>query len=145
MLEEAAERGDRRPFRLLYAARSDAAFACKRRLAELSDRLNLKVTYCADEACAVPGVIRGPICSEHLKGIISGLAPDDVSVMLCGPPSMMEMAADIFLSTGVCMRNVHYERFDYGAGKSRIDRWRRSTALGILAIVATGAVLFSLR
>jgi ferredoxin-NADP reductase len=140
MLEEAAERGDRRPFRLLYAARSDAAFACKRRLAELSDRLNLKVTYCADEACAVPGVIRGPICSEHLKGIISGLAPDDVSVMLCA-----QMAADIFLSTGVCMRNVHYERFDYGAGKSRIDRWRRSTALGLLAIVAIGAVLFSLR
>lgn len=145
MLEEAVERGDRRPFRLLYAARSDGAFACKRRLAELSDRLNLKVTYCADEACAVPGVIRGPICSEHLRGIVSGLALDDVSVMLCGPPSMMEMAADIYLSAGVPMGNIHYERFDYGAGGSQIDKWRRWTAIGLLAIVATSAVLFSLR
>ncbi len=35
MLYEAADRGDKRPFRLLYAARSEAAFACKDELTAL--------------------------------------------------------------------------------------------------------------
>lgn len=54
----------------------------------------------------------------------------------------MEMAADAFLDFGVPMSNVHYERFDYGVGRSRFDRRRRATALMILATVA---VLFGLR
>ena len=145
MLEEAADRGDKRPFRLLYAARSQAAFACKEALADLGNRLDVKTTYCADEACSAPEVLRGPICADHLKGILSGLAPGDVSVMLCGPPDMMETVADAFLALGVPMINVHYERFDYGVGRGRIDRRRRFTALAILASLAAAGLAFSLR
>jgi len=145
MLEEAAELGDKRPFRLLYAARSETAFVCRDKLAELNKRLDLKIIYCADEGCLMPGVLRGPICSDHLKSILLYLPPDDASVMLCGPPGMMEKAADILLSLGVPMANIHYERFDYGAGQGRIDRWRRFTALAILAMVAATAIVFSVR
>ncbi len=145
ILEEAADRGDKRPFRLLYAARSEAAFACKERLDDLSNRLNLTTTYCADEACSSPNIQRGPVCADHLRDLLSGFSPAHVSVMLCGPAAMMETAADGFLSLGVPMANVHYERFDYGAGWSQIDRRRRLTALAILAAMLCAGILFSLR
>jgi ferredoxin-NADP reductase len=145
MLEEAAERGDRRPFRLLYAARSEAALARRSSLSELGRRLDFKVTYCVDETCPAPGILRGPICSEHLRQLASGLALGDTSVMLCGPTGMMEAAADTFLSLGSPVSNIHYERFDFGAGKGRIDRQRRAAALSILAVVAASALAFSLR
>lgn len=145
MLEEAADRGDKRRFRLLYATRNQAAFACKDTLADLGNRLDLKITYCADEACSAPEILRGPVCPDHLRGLLSGLEPGDVSVMLCGPPAMMETAADAFLALGVPMANVHYERFDYGAGRGRIDRRRRFTALAVLATLAAAGFLFSLR
>jgi len=145
MLEEAADRGDKRKFRLLYAAGNDAGFACKKALADLANRLDLKTTYCTDEASSAPGTLRGPICSGHLRDLISGSAPGDVSVMLCGPPGMMETAADAFLALGVPMANVHYERFDYGAGRGRIDRSRRRTALALLATILAAGILFALR
>ncbi len=145
MLDEAAHRGDKRPFRLLYAARSDAAFACKDELAALGRRLDLKTSYCADEAFRAPEILPGPICEDHLRRLISGLAPNDLSVMLCGPAGMMELAADTFLKLGVPMVNIHYERFDYGAGRGRIDRRRRFAALAILASLAAAGLAFSLR
>ncbi len=58
---------------------------------------------------------------------------------------MMETAADAFLALCVPMTNVHYERFDYGVGRGRIDRRRRFTALAILATVIAAGFLFSLR
>ena len=145
MLDEAAHRGDKRPFRLLYAARSEAAFASKHELSALGRRLDLKTSYCANEAFRAPDILPGPICDDHLKHLILGLAPNDLSVMLCGPPGMMEFAADTFLKLGVPMDNIHYERFDYGAGRGRIDRRRRLAALTILASLAAAGLAFSLR
>lgn len=145
MLEEAADHGDKRPFRLLYAARSQSAFAGKEMLEDFGNRLDITTTYCADEACGTPEILRGPICADHLRSLVEGLEPGEVSVMLCGPPAMMETAADGFLSLGVPMANVHYERFDYGAGRGQIDRRRRFTALAILAAILSAGVLFSLR
>ncbi len=145
MLEEAAERGDKRPFRLLYAARSQAAFACKERLEDLGSRLDITTTYCADEECSVSAILRGPVCADHMRSLLSRLAPADVSVMLCGPPAMMETVADGFVSLGVPMANMHYERFDYGAGRGQIDRRRRFTALAILATLLSAGALFSVR
>jgi ferredoxin-NADP reductase len=58
---------------------------------------------------------------------------------------MMELAADAFLKLEVPMDNIHYERFDYGAGRGRIDKRRRFAALAILASLAAAGLAFSLR
>jgi ferredoxin-NADP reductase len=58
---------------------------------------------------------------------------------------MMERAADTLLSLGVPMPNVHYERFDYGAGRGKIDGWRRFTALTVLMTLMVTVLAFSLR
>jgi hypothetical protein len=38
------------------------------------------------------------------------------------------------------MTNVHYESFDYGAGRGQIDRRRRFTALTILATILSAGI-----
>lgn len=145
ILEEAAEQGDKRPFRLLYGARSEPSLVGRNDLARLTGRLDLKVTYCTDEACSTPGIAQGPICRDHLNALISGLKVRDTSVLLCGPPSMMDKVSDGFLSLGIQMANIHYERFDYAAGRSRIDKRRRAIAFAVLGMVAASAFIFSLR
>lgn len=145
ILEESADQGDKRPFRLLYAARSPSAWAGKERLEAIGYRLNLTTTYCADETSRSPAILRGPISEAHLINLLDGLLPGDVCAMLCGPSAMMEMAADMLLKLGVPMANIRYERFDYGAGRGRIDRWRRTTALAVLSTLPAAGILFSLR
>lgn len=103
------------------------------------------MTYCTDEACSTPGIAQGPICGDHLNALILGLEVGDTSVLLCGPPSMMDKVSDAFFSLGIQMANVHYERFDYAAGRSRIDKRRRAIAFTVLGMVAAGAFIFSLR
>jgi predicted ferric reductase len=145
ILEDAADRRDSREFRLLYAARSMAALAGTDELGALSSRLHLKVIYCIDEACSLPGILQGPLSTEHLKGLCSQLPLEDTSVLLCGPAPMMELTSDAFLELGTPSRNIHYERFDYGAGHGRIDKWRRFTALKTLAVALMAVIAFSVR
>jgi hypothetical protein len=57
----------------------------------------------------------------------------------------MEAASDTLLSLGSPVANIHYERFDFGAGEGRIDKHRRAAALSILAVVAASALVFSQR
>jgi predicted ferric reductase len=145
MLEEAANQGDQRPYRLLYAAHSEAALAGRSQLAKLANRLDLTVTYCIDEGCSSTGALHGPICREHLEVLISNLTIGDTSFLICGPPGMMDVTSDTFLHLGAPMSNIHYERFDYGVGRSRIDKRHRAIALGILSVLAASAFIFSIR
>ena len=145
MLEEAANQSDQRPYRLLYAARSEAALACKSQLAKLANRLDLTVTYCVDEGRSSTGVLQGPICREHLEALISNLAIGDTSILICGPPGLMDLTSDEFLLLGAPRANIHYERFDYGVGSSRIDKRHRAIAVGMLSVLAASAFVFSVR
>ena len=65
--------------------------------------------------------------------------------LICGPPRMMEVAADALLEAGVPRTSVLYERFDYGAGKGRLDRARRRHALLLFLVIIAGITAFSLR
>lgn len=145
MLNEAADNGDDRPYRLLYATRNAAALAGKEELARLQGSLDLAVTYCLDSLSRTVPSLPGPVSLDHISSLLSGLKPQDVTAMLCGPPQLMEKAADALLALGLAWDRIHYERFDYGAGQGRIDRHRRCIALAILSAVPLAAILFSLR
>ncbi|MGB4865322.1 MAG: hypothetical protein WBP38_05455 [Hyphomicrobium sp.] len=67
------------------------------------------------------------------RGLLSGLARSNVSVMLCYHRATMETASDGFLSLGVPITNAHDKRLDDGAGQHRIHRWRHFMAFAILA------------
>jgi ferredoxin-NADP reductase len=58
---------------------------------------------------------------------------------------MMEQVTDALLELRVPARAIHYERFDFGAGRGRLDRARTRQTLALFLILAAAMVLFSLR
>ena len=117
MLEEAAAQHDTRQFCLLYAARKQTALVYLDRLRELKSQLDLSIICLVDEDPRDEGCAAGPLRSSHVHELLSGRRPSEVVALICGPPRMMEVAADALLEAGVPRTSVLYERFDYGAGK----------------------------
>jgi hypothetical protein len=58
---------------------------------------------------------------------------------------MMEIATDVLLASGVPAKSIHYERFDFGAGKGRLDKARRREALLPFFVLVAVMVAFALR
>ena len=144
MLEQAAAAKDRRAFRLLYAARKPSELAGLDRLRELEKLIDLKVGCFVDLDARGPELRRGPIDAAQLREAI-GASAAEASAYVCGPPRMMEQVADALLELRVPARAIHYERFDYGAGRGRLDRVRTWQALALLFVLAAAMALFSLR
>ena len=66
--------------------------------------------------------------------------------MICGPDAMITAVADTLLDLGLPMRNVVYQRFDYGSGRaSRVDRRRSRRFVAIGIALAASAIAFALR
>ena len=145
MIEEAAANGDPRPYRLLFAARTQRKLAYLDRLHELRSHLNLTIRCLVDEGPCEVGVAAGPLRPSHVRDLIDGTDPSDAVALVCGPPRMMEVTADALLDAGVPRSSVHYERFDYGTGKGQLDRERQGQALLIFLILLAAIVAFSLR
>jgi predicted ferric reductase len=145
MLEEAADSGDARAFRLLYAGRTPNALAGLRLIETLSQRLNLRVVRVVDALAAPPAFEQGPISRRHIEEILSGVPPKEAFFLVCGPAAMTEIATDALLGVGIPAERILYERFDYGAGRGALDKRRRNQALAIIAAVLAVAVIFALR
>jgi ferredoxin-NADP reductase len=144
MLEQAALARDRRSFRLLYAARRPSEFSGNERLSELQSVIDLKVKYFVDTGTREPEFAQAPITAARLSEAV-GPSPPDAVAYVCGPPSMMEQVTDCLLNLQVPAGAIHYERFDFGAGRGRLDRARTRQALAIFIVLAMGMVLFALR
>ena len=145
ILADAAANKDRRPYRLLYAVRNQHAVVDAGQLDALQAQLDLSVSLLMDEAISGPASRQGPVNAGHIREILRGIEPARTVAMLCGPGRMMEIAADALLSAGLRQDAIHYERFDFGAGKGRIDRRRRRQALSVFLALVVLMGLFSLR
>lgn len=144
ILEEAAAQGDSRSFRLLYAARNPDTLAGLDRLRDLQSELDLVISCVVDAEADAAGY-SGPINRGHVSRGLEGVPANEVTAFVCGPAGMMEIATDALLAAGVPARSIHYERFDFGAGKGRLDKARsREAIVPFLALLVTMAV-FSLR
>jgi ferredoxin-NADP reductase len=71
--------------------------------------------------------------------------PEDMTALVCGPGPMMEVATDALLAATVPADSIRYERFDYGAGRGRLDRARQTEALAVFLALVAAIVVFSLR
>ncbi len=145
MLEHAAADGDRRPYRLLYAARKQSGLVYLDRLRALQSQLDLSIHILVDEGPGEKDFAPGPLQADHIRALLGAADPRGAVALICGPPRMMEVAADALLDAGVPRRSVLYERFDYGAGKGRLDRQRQRQALLVFLVLLGAMTAFSLR
>jgi predicted ferric reductase len=145
ILEDAAAKQDKRSFHLLYAARSIESLAGIERLRGLQSRLDLTLMCCLDQRCDDPGIDAGPLTDAKIAELLSGIPAEKVTALICGPAGLMEKVADRLLALGVPAGQIHYERFDYAAGRGRLDVRRRRIASGVLLVLFTAALLFSVR
>lgn len=58
---------------------------------------------------------------------------------------MMEVATDAFWEARVPGNSVLYERFDFGAGKGRLDKRRRNQALLVFLGITIAVAAFGMR
>jgi predicted ferric reductase len=143
MLEQAASENDERSFALLYATRQPEEIAGIKRLDDLQSRVDLLFRFFVDTGALEPQFNQGPIGRSQIQEAV-GSSPSIVVAYVCGPARMMEQVTDTLLDIGVPLDAIHYERFDFSAGKGRIDRMRRWQAIAILAAIGAGILLFGL-
>jgi predicted ferric reductase len=145
ILEEAAANRDKRPFRLLYGARKTSGLVCREQLRELQSQLDLLITYLVDEGPCEADCAVGPVRPSHVRELIAGADARSAIALICGPPPMMEIVSDALLRAGFPSTSVLYERFDYGAGKGRLDRTRLGQALLVFLVILVAMTAFSFR
>ena len=58
---------------------------------------------------------------------------------------MMEVATDALLDAGIPARAIQYERFDYAAGRGKLDKKRSRHCLAVLVALVPAIAAFALR
>lgn len=144
ILEDAAERGDRRPYRLAYAVRDADEIAVADRLDDLATRLALRTTLLVERGDGPPGAGEGRITAEVVASMMEGLDRGAVRSFVCGPPAMMDASVTLLMEAGVGADRITMERFDYDAARDPASLAIRNRMAGLVAAVAAAAVAAAL-
>ena len=106
-----ADMGDSRPIDLIYGARTWNDVTFRDELAELAERISLRITYVLSEPDAGWAGNAGYITHELLAHTL----PEDAAVrnvMVCGPPMMMKSVTEALRSLAIPDAHVRVERFE---------------------------------
>ncbi len=112
MLRTLAERGDRRPIKVLYANQTWESVTFREELEDLRKRLNMELVYVierpeqnwkGDAGFINTGIIKKYIPAEWM--------PDKAEVFLCGPAPMMNAVEKALIAAGLAEKHIHTERF----------------------------------
>lgn len=136
ILRSAAARGDRRPFRLVYAARRAEDLVAASELGDLAGRLDLRVEMLVEEGDLLAGAKRGRMTVEATRAFVADLDCSRVLAFVCGPPGMMDKAAAMLVDCGFGTDRIVMERFDYDAAHDPVSRSVRRRFLALLAGMA---------
>lgn len=146
LLEALAAQGERRPVRLILAAREGTAVIRPDLLAPACARLGIAPIIVVDRAPSDPAQRQGPLARAHLAEALEGLAPARTAVFLCGPPGFMAAAARTLEALGLPPANLAYERFDYRGGAiSARDRRVLAALWAMAGAIAAACAAFALR
>lgn len=115
ILREAAGRGDRRSFHLVYGNRTEAQIVLRDELETLRDSFDLRIDYVLGEP---PEGWKGMTGQLDLATLEPLLGRDSVAARgalyyLCGPPAMVTASERALAMLGVAPGRVIAERFEY--------------------------------
>lgn len=111
MLRTLADRGDRRPLRLIYAYKDWESLTFREELEELKGRLDLEVVYVLAEPEAGWRGERGFVTEELLTRRLPE-HPGRYHYYLCGPLAMTSKVEAALRRLGVPMHRIHLELFE---------------------------------
>lgn len=145
LLRDMVARRDARPVRLAYAAGRPDNFACLDEIEAAKRELDLRVILVSEEGTEGWTGATGRLDGERLLQLLDGLDPERARAYICGPGPMVTAVSDTLLDLGMPMKNIDYERFDYGgAAASRQDRRDMARYLALGAALAAGTGIFAL-
>ena len=130
------------PIALLVATRSERDQVFVHEVERLSGQLDLRTLFVVEDTSQSWHGERGRIDEPKLKQLLSGLPPDRMEIMMCGPLPMMDVASRLLLGLGLSLKQIRYERFDYHEGSDTKSRAMRRRFLLLLGTTA-GLVLLS--
>jgi predicted ferric reductase len=111
MLRTFAERGDRRPMRLIYANKAWDDVTFREALEGLETELDLTVVHVLEEAPegwqGETGFLTEEILDRHLPD-----EPERQQYFICGPPPMMDLVEENLDRLHVPLDRIHSERFN---------------------------------
>lgn len=137
LLRDMAARRDPRPVRLAYAAGRPENFACIAEIEDAKATLDLQTMFVSEEGGPGWSGVVGRLDHKLLEALLDGLERERTVAFICGPGPMVTAVSDALLDLRLPMKNVVYERFDYGGGtSSRQDRQRTRSFLAIGAALA---------
>jgi predicted ferric reductase len=111
MLRTLADRGDRRPIRLVYGNRVWEDVLFREEIKLLRPRLPLEVVYVLQEPPADWKGLQGMLTETVLREAIPAQSKTAV-FFLCGPKPMTDSAQRTLHAMGVPLRRIHCELFD---------------------------------
>ncbi len=106
-----ADRGDRRPVHLIYAARDPGRVICGADLDALRARLDLRLVFVFEHPAGDWPGERGRIDERILRRHLPG-GFQRYRYFVCGPPAMIEAMEKTLLDMGVPSASINTERFD---------------------------------
>lgn len=134
ILVERAAQGAGAGLRLIYAVRSPEAVVDETLWRKDLEAAGGTVLVLADHPGGAEGVEQGPLTLDHLRRMLEGWDPAQVTALLCGPDGMMTRASDRLEDLGLDPRRIRYERFDYSSSRlSRRDRRYLGAFIGLWA------------
>ena len=111
MLRTLAERGDRRPLRLVYGNRRWDDVVFREELEQLGARLDLTVVHALQEPPAEWSGLRGMLDEAVMVAALSG-APERAVYFVCGPKPMSDSVQRTLRKRGVTLNRIQCELFD---------------------------------
>jgi predicted ferric reductase len=113
MLRTLADRGDRRPLRLIYASNTWEGVTFRDEIEALQKRLNLRVVHVLRDPPqgwqGEQGFVSRELLARHLPPERKRNAYE---VFVCGPKQMMDSVEQALVELGVHVGDFHSERFD---------------------------------
>ncbi|KAB2948199.1 MAG: hypothetical protein F9K19_25075 [Rhizobiaceae bacterium] len=126
---------DGRPVRLIAGARTPADHVMRAELEDLGRALDFAALYLADEDGEGPSCEQGTCTTDHVARLMEGLDIGAATAFVCGPPAMMEHAAPVLLDSGIPLKHIVMERFDFDAGHDAVCNVVRRRFVGVLVVV----------
>ncbi|WP_181700077.1 ferredoxin reductase family protein [Chthonobacter albigriseus] len=147
ILRSAAARGDRRPYRLVYATRRAEDLIARAEILDLTQRLDLRVDTLVEDGELPAGSRRGRMTADAMKAFVSDLDCTRVLAFVCGPPGLMDAAAAMLVECGFGSDRIVMERFDYDAAHDPVSRIVRRRFMmlfaGMVALLAGALAIFA--